>query len=97
MSEEKQKELSAKEKLFASRVIASADVLSQKMCDLLNDHNKDHMMNDVIAIMAIGDLLVSIGEAEAEAITALYAKLNAYHSLFIDSNLRASDYKGQGH
>ena len=97
MSEEKQKELSAKEKLFASKVIASADVLSQKMCDLLNDHNKDHMMNDVIAIMAIGDLLVSIGEAEAEAITALYEKLNAYHSLFISSELKPSDYKGQGH
>ena len=97
MSEEKQKELSAKEKLFASRVIASADVLSQKMCDLLNDHNKNHMMNDVIAIMAIGDLLVSIGEAEAEAITALYAKLDAYHSLFISSELKPSDYNGKGH
>jgi len=97
MNEEKQKELSAKEHLFASRVIASADILSQKMCDLMNDHNKDHMMNDVVAIMAIGDLLVSIGEAEAEAITELYAKLNSYHSLFISSELKPSDYKGKGH
>jgi len=96
MNEEKQKELSAKEHLFASRVIASADILSQKMCDLMNDHNKDHMMNDVVAIMAIGDLLVSIGEAEAEAeaIAELYAKLNSYHSLFISSELKPSDYKG---
>ena len=93
MSEEKQYELSAKEKLYTDKAIASAEALSQKMCDLLNAHNKDHMMNDVIAIMAIGDLLVSIGDAEAEAITALYAKLNDYHSLFISSELKPCDYK----
>ena len=88
MSEEKQKELSAKEKLVASKIIESANILSHKMCDLMGDHLKDHVMNDTVAIMAIGDLMIGIGGAEAKAVTRLYAQLGTYSDIFLETALK---------
>jgi len=68
-------------------VIKSADSLTQKMIKLLNEHAKNNPMSDAIGIMAMGDVIVCIAEADRAKSEVLLAKLNAYHQLVSISSM----------